>query len=848
MLFEWMIFLKLITFNFCFISDAPNISKDNVVNKTKPMAMGNIAGHGDTDVIPVKNLLYGVEAHDGLNSMPEDLQAPQKKDSKLSDKNKKSLSDDSKTQGDNLKTLKTRLSGKKELLNGPSSPTHMVNKQNQQTELQNSLPQNISYEYYDDYYNNIDFHVKKEETFTEVKKKKKRPNVKDNVPTNLANNSPNYNGSPSFYQNRSNGNSYRSTYRPRATTPPPDSVQKNEEPQVSVTSSSPIQSRDLSPSSFPKLKADGRRNSCGDISVDTIDSKVLYDSDRESVKSLPAAQPGSVDVAYPVMSYARMAAAPKRGYDGINSPSSESGVVSGSHNSSVSSSVFHTPGSSTDINSPQSPSNNPGPGTPERKNTIWKGSPRERRHSIGSSPEDMAENDKSIISQRHRQKSGSQEILNRDGLAVSSAPVKNIIGDDVLNDMVKETSENNNLDATPLPEVQTESSSAESIAQVEKLGCSESKPKVSSPLSVSVPTSDPSEDSKSASVMSPGGNSTSSSKSSVVFMDKRFDTKPRQNLGISFGFDDELCSSPATSSGSSQVTPRVQHGQPKPSHHVNPPSKSQSSSQPPSTKKGVPTNPATSETLPSHSHIPALPSPSLSQFPPLQSTSSSSRTPTQRPSDNSNKNNKVPKGPNVPGPCNGLVATPTFVVDSSSQKAPVVSSDDSNIDISHSSISGVVNGAHRTSKHSAHVPTPMAAVPRPPSQPGLVISAGGIVFSPNHPPPPIPTQKSGRIPPYPVTSLDLSPKGKNEQPLKAKNNTVVLPQSVNQPTKSAFPVIYGQKIKDGGCGKLMFMPLNPKEVRSKTCEASGFLRKSKLHFNVVGAVLQQFLGRSLMIG
>ncbi|XP_059171885.1 uncharacterized protein LOC131952960 [Physella acuta] len=238
----------------------------------------------------------------------------------------------------------------------------------------------------------IGLELKREESFTEVRKKKtRRLGLKG---LNCSNHFPSY---------RANAGPRNHTHpRPSMSPPTSSTVSNTATNTLHITGQS---NRDLSPSSFPVLsgpRLEARRNSCGDISTDLADNKTLYDSDRESVKSLPVTHRTQSSPVYPI-SYATMVSAPRK-YD---SPSSESGVASGSHNSSVTSSVTTTPGAQVTCQTNLA-------STPERKATVWKGSPRERRHSIGSSPEEQTQVEKNSIIHRNRQKSGSQEIFLRD--------------------------------------------------------------------------------------------------------------------------------------------------------------------------------------------------------------------------------------------------------------------------------------------------------------------------------------------------------------------------------------------------------------------------------------------------
>lgn len=117
--------------------------------------------------------------------------------------------------------------------------------------------------------------------------------------------------------------------------------------------------RDLSPSAFPALRQsiqEGRRNSTGDVPIPCV-LKSQDDSDLESVKSLPATQGSQTveSILSPRLSYAKMAAGSK--------------VLDSSCSSEKRSSL------------------DSGDSDYDHKKSLWKGSPTERRHSIGSSPE-----------------------------------------------------------------------------------------------------------------------------------------------------------------------------------------------------------------------------------------------------------------------------------------------------------------------------------------------------------------------------------------------------------------------------------------------------------------------------
>ncbi|XP_041348140.1 uncharacterized protein LOC121367821 isoform X2 [Gigantopelta aegis] len=357
-----------------------------------------------------------------------------------------------------------------------------------------------------------------------------------------------------YPKHKNNIKEFRPT-QPRSATPPPPSKEK---------------SHDLSPSAFPVLAnvnkcGSGRRNSSGDVPIDSGSVRSWDDSDIESVKSLPAAQGGRLaDVAssrFPV-SYAKMVSAPKP----PNSPNS---------------SIPLSPGScDDDLSSP--------------KTTIWKGSLHERRHSIGSSPEDTKPDTSPKFNQRTRQKSGSQDILKMEKMEALQMEVKvSDISSETLNDEkgcdrnLKSCADVRCLGHKPSPtdvvinssegKVSTHGSNARiptitftSGSSIPELVLKGDKLEGTKKLLKSI-VSNTNETSRSHTI---GGKNVSSSividsscigkttvsnnvnkdlsnkptnvinngrkpKSSVVFLDKRFIETP-QNLDITFGFDSNL--------------------------------------------------------------------------------------------------------------------------------------------------------------------------------------------------------------------------------------------------------------------------------------------------------------------
>ncbi|KAJ8312863.1 hypothetical protein KUTeg_010236, partial [Tegillarca granosa] len=229
-------------------------------------------------------------------------------------------------------------------------------------------------------FTDIDSTQSVEDEFTEVRKKKKRPvslapppHVREFVKEQV-------NHKPPVLKEEQ-----RVKPPVRSVTPPPyhnfTTIETTQDEQ---------RVRDLSPSAFPALDRgnqkkgsfrDGRRNSTGDVPTEVL-LKVQDDSDLESVKSLPASQGGcanqSTSPKLPI-SYAKMAASPKPSGTSIASVKTDDGTESRDSNS-------------TNVMA-----------------TVWKGTPTERRHSIGSSPENSKENSQTPVTVR--QKCGSQENI-----------------------------------------------------------------------------------------------------------------------------------------------------------------------------------------------------------------------------------------------------------------------------------------------------------------------------------------------------------------------------------------------------------------------------------------------------
>lgn len=527
--------------------------------------------------------------------------------------------------------------------------------------------------------------LKREDSFTEVKKRKKRAGVKD-LHVFPASHTSNHH----FQNNRGLSHPAKPHTNTPAPPPPPHMVNMASS-VVSNISYLPVNGqahlpRDLSPSAFPVLSSHGslalcteaRRSSCGDLNSDFTDNKT-YDSDRESAKSLPDARGipvcGDMLPVYPI-SYARMAAAPCKN-DSANSPSFESGVSSWSQKSSVNSSTTHTLSSSTDIAAPHSPSNRAV--TPERKTTVWKGSPRERRHSIGSSPEDKADGEKSSVAQSSRQ-CGSQEVISRYMSSLVAVSKNDTVSTETLSRLAHNDQCCSSLQAdadlqekvvrlTDPASDQTESAASYRLQpQMQATGRKDSiehaassniqRPQTSptstfqttvsscpghaASLTISAEREDKAKTeprgastartASTSSIPAPVLDATqkSSKTKSVIFLDKRFDASPPPDFGITFGFDSRF---ETTCDQSDQTASQ----QPVQSQTVVVHSLSQNSSVPPPVL-----DPVVSQGF---SYTPSL------------TDTASAQTLSNIPSHCSESNSQVPKDPHIQGPRNGLIVS-----------------------------------------------------------------------------------------------------------------------------------------------------------------------------------------------
>ncbi|XP_045171150.2 uncharacterized protein LOC123533550 [Mercenaria mercenaria] len=324
--------------------------------------------------------------------------------------------------------------------------------------------------------------------------------------------------------------------------------------------------RDLSPSAFPALTSgkgrqsvqEGRRNSTGDVPIPS-GLKSQDDSDLESVKSLPATQGSqAVDsILSPRLSYAKMAAGPK---------------VPDSSSSSEKRSSLDSEDSEHD-----------------HKMSVWKGSPTERRHSIGSSPEVVNKvAGVQASAATATVKAGSQEHIVADvvvnlekEVAVNAntvtawgganSEVKNLEeGICVLNKENASPSEANRT--VKISPVQTKSSispnkSADNAVKAYSVGNSQqvetgkqlqlcnSEPETNSTFSVnknSIVTNSNVHKHETSKSKTCSNGSNGKKQKSVIFLDNRVEETP-ENLGISFGFEIDNLVKPGKSDSDDSV-------------------------------------------------------------------------------------------------------------------------------------------------------------------------------------------------------------------------------------------------------------------------------------------------------
>ena len=380
-------------------------------------------------------------------------------------------------------------------------------------------------------FTDIDFQsVPKEDEFQVVEKNKKKKK-----PTREA---------PNHYTSAGNNNHKPSRFlEDKRVLPPTNSnrLTASDTSHVPKSAEADTRMRDLSPSAFPALGSgkgriqEARRNSTGDVPIlSEIASKAQDDSDIESVKSLPATQGSRVaeTLISPRlnMSYAKMAASPKQ--KGESQDDKTSGFVDDDES--------------------------------ERKMAIWKGSPTERRHSIGSSPDAKVGSVTSSSVTTNSVKSGSQEMLNVDPLSnkvVSSALPK---------DQKNSTNVSSKEFKNPIPVKRQNSENAQSSDNAAKIPNPTSKPivqnsgvshncdveltSVNSKNSVHTKTKTNSETSSlktsknisNAKTVNTNRHDNSGTNKhdkkakpcSVIFLDKRL-AEPTNDFGITFGFENE---------------------------------------------------------------------------------------------------------------------------------------------------------------------------------------------------------------------------------------------------------------------------------------------------------------------
>ena len=369
--------------------------------------------------------------------------------------------------------------------------------------------------------------LRKEPEFTVVGKKKRKVPVKEPVSTRET----------LIQQKTVKREEYRKSQR--SVTPPPlNKLASNVEGE---------RTRDLSPSAFPALGSsnqpgfrDARRNSTGDVRTEVQSIiKAQDDSDIESVKSLPASSQGvwgqnSLSPRLPV-SYAKMAASPKPSVTSLGSSTTE---------------------------------DDPGDASMDLKAANWKGQIKERRHSIGSHPENVKDSDGNLVKQKY----GSQEVLtanisepevllldsefpkvgldsklHKESNSVKFEENKTSLSNHRNNvsdgSSAPKDADNAHSQLTSSPSVwksvnNSEPAKQELLVNVKSENfneidkCSESSYKVSNHRKTCETNIEKVKATKQTT------NNSKKSKQSVIFMDKRVSQAPR-NLGISFFFDSE---------------------------------------------------------------------------------------------------------------------------------------------------------------------------------------------------------------------------------------------------------------------------------------------------------------------
>lgn len=505
----------------------PSTPIENIVMETKSENIKqseNLSNGTEKQIKKDKKTLKSVDKHNQSNKVKPKEMNPKEENIIMNGVNTVLLLEDNSTkpklQSINDKHRNAEKSANKEILSGDHghSLNGMVNKDMNALLLLNELDlvQNEDYRF-------TDFEpLRKEPEFTVVGKKKKKPTSTKEVTTSAKETL--IPPKPAKREERRKA--------PRSVTPPPlNKLSSNIEGE---------RTRDLSPSAFPALGSanqpsfrDARRNSTGDVRMEVQSIiKAQDDSDIESVKSLPASSQGvwgqnSLSPRLPV-SYAKMAASPKPSVNSLESSTTEE---------------------------------DPGDPSMDLKAANWKGQIKERRHSIGSHPENVKESESSSM----KQKFGSQEVLNvcdQDVVLIDSDYPKVEFGDGFENESnsMKNKESNtslcssvsfvdNNLNDTniiinsqstslncksisyPEPAKQTNQDDEECFHETDKL--SESSYKVSNPRK-NYETNNVEKVKLTKQTL----NNSKKVKQSVIFMDKRVSQAPK-NLGISFFFDSE---------------------------------------------------------------------------------------------------------------------------------------------------------------------------------------------------------------------------------------------------------------------------------------------------------------------
>lgn len=389
-------------------------------------------------------------------------------------------------------------------------------------------------------------HVPKEDEFTVVSKKKKKLQKETQSSQNhflsSGNGGSGGNSKAKRFEEKRGGNNSSHSFTKTTSAQASHQV---------TTADSEKHTRDLSPSSFPALesrkgKHDGRRNSTGDVPIPT-GLKSQDDSDLESVKSLPATQGSQkMDLALSHrLTYAMAAhSVPSKPVDS---------------------------GDSLSLDIPESEH--------DHKKAVWKGSPTERRHSIGSSPDVVnkitglnissaaamvkAGSQEHIVAEmalkaessgantrklnpwgkveksETAEKSDTEHVIEKENSPseISTSDAKVLITQPVQSLSVSKNTESGSVSQSQLISATKATTTNKQVDSVHK----DTETRNSSSLpsknhSVNSSNAQKHESSKQSSKSSNGSNS--KKQKSVIFLDKRVEEAPG-NLGISFGFEED---------------------------------------------------------------------------------------------------------------------------------------------------------------------------------------------------------------------------------------------------------------------------------------------------------------------